>query len=425
MSGKLQKDIVWNLASVCIMGVSGILLNIIIALFYDSAMLGVFNQVYAIYIFASQLAVLGLPPSALKYVAEFSEDQNELREIIVSAVLLVASMGAVVSVSLWLTSGVLGRLLSSRGVSLGLSWVAPGLFFFALNKVFLSVINGFRWMKLFAILQSLRYILMILVCLILAFNAWPGESLSVIFTLAEAILFIICMIVLGRTIYYPGLGSIKKWIKKHIEFGLKSFFSTMLLELNTRVDVLMLGYFVSDSVVGIYSFAAMLAEGVFQFLAVVMRNVTPILVKLVADKKLEELREFIREGKRTGYRIMTTCGLILVLTYPYWIRLITNRAEFQKGWPIFAILVAGIVSVSGYLPFRNILQAADLPGWHTIMIIILVSINVMLNSVFIPMWQMTGAAVATACSTISLIFLLKVFARWKLQFDDYHIQPLF
>jgi hypothetical protein len=58
--GRFRRDVAWNVASIAVLGVSGIALNAIIARTYDAAALGVFNQVMAAYILFSQLAVGGV-----------------------------------------------------------------------------------------------------------------------------------------------------------------------------------------------------------------------------------------------------------------------------------------------------------------------------------------------------------------------------
>ena len=50
--------ILWNMASFGIIAGVGLGLNFVVAFYYDVAVLGIFNQVYAIYILLSQLASL-------------------------------------------------------------------------------------------------------------------------------------------------------------------------------------------------------------------------------------------------------------------------------------------------------------------------------------------------------------------------------
>ena len=55
---KFADGLVWNYVSTLFLAAGGFLFSIIIAVFYDEEVLGVFNQIFAYYILLSQLAVL-------------------------------------------------------------------------------------------------------------------------------------------------------------------------------------------------------------------------------------------------------------------------------------------------------------------------------------------------------------------------------
>lgn len=75
--------------------------------------------------------------------------------------------------------------------------------------------------------------------------------------------------------------------------------------MNIRVDVLMLGYFMSDKVVGIYNFASTVAEAFAQLSNVIRQNVDPIVGKCFAEGNREKIREIARKIRRTFYPMMT------------------------------------------------------------------------------------------------------------------------
>lgn len=406
----MRADLVFNLISIGIMGLSGLLINIVIAMHYNAASLGVFNQVYAIYIFASQLAVIGVPASVLKYVAEFGTSAEKCRTIISSAILLAVVFSSLVCVAVFSGRYLIGSFFDSPGVTCGLLWGGGGLFFFAVNKVLLSAINGLERMKVYAVYQSFRYISMLVSLLVLAMIDWPGDALAFIFTISEILLFIVCVFTL-RSFIIPGRGEFVFWIQKHVHFGVKSFVNALLLELNTRIDVLMLGYFCNDSQVGIYSFAAMLAEGLFQLLGAVMRVVTPKLVILYASQEIDRLKKFSRNVMLKTYLGMILFAALFVLTYPYWICLLTDKQELRDTWNIVAILSCGVTFASGYVPLRNILMGAGFPGWQSIQTSFLVLINILGNLCLIPLFGLDGAAMGTALSLASIPLLLKVMTR--------------
>ena len=61
---KLLGDMACNYGAFTLMAGTGVILNFFIAIQFGVETLGVFNQIYAVYIVAAQLAVFGLHDSA-------------------------------------------------------------------------------------------------------------------------------------------------------------------------------------------------------------------------------------------------------------------------------------------------------------------------------------------------------------------------
>ncbi|HMD89226.1 MAG TPA: oligosaccharide flippase family protein [Anaerolineaceae bacterium] len=418
LMGKFGSDVIWNIASLAVLAVCGIIVNIIIAWYYSPDVLGAFNQVYAVYMVFSQLAVAGIHLSVLKYVAQYSSKPGTYRSLFTVGLFLSSGFALVACIVFWLIRGEFGRLMMNNpGVGTGVAYATLGLFFFSINKVFLSMLNGLSRMKSYAIFQALRYIFMILALIGATILHSPGDHLGVIFSVAESLLFLCMLPVTLPEMQWPSMAMFKEWSKKHLDFGIRGFFSNVLLQLNTRVDVLILGHFYDDRIVGIYSFAAILAEGIYQLPLVLQLNYNPILVNLIADQKIDELKKTIKQGVRFSYRVMLTIGLTVVLLYPLGISLVTNKAAFMQSWPILAILMTGIVLGSGYVPFGTILLQAGRPGLHTLMIMMLVFTNIAGNYLLVPVLGATGSAIATGCSYALLMLLLKLFTKNALKLN--------
>ena len=366
-AGKFQQDLLWNIGGLGVAGVSGVLLYFLIGDLYGAAALGVFNQVFAVYIFFSQFAVLGIHNSTLKYVAEFRTKPGDIGEILGSALVLTILWAGLISTVFWTLSGLAGDVLSSPDVAVGIRYATPGLFVFAINKVILGALNGMRHMRWFAVLQAGRLVFMLIGfgCCV----AWGvgRAQLPVLLTVSELATLAVAIWPLAVHLGLTRLRPRRIWGARHGRFGTKSFLSGVVVELNTRVDILMLGYFSTDTVVGIYSFAAIFAEAFFQILVVVRNNYNPLLVEFLAGGQHAALHAAVRAGRNMTYLFMGAAGIAGTAAFVGVVPLITAHEELAASWPIFAILVAGIVASSGYVPFNQILMLAGLPGWHTIM----------------------------------------------------------
>ena len=77
----------------------------------------------------------------------------------------------------------------------------------------------------------------------------------------------------------------------------------MLIELNTRVDIIMIGIFMSDEKVGIYSFAALFAEGFYQLLIVLQNILNPLMARNFSESKLDEIYKKFQNIKQKNQPI--------------------------------------------------------------------------------------------------------------------------
>ncbi|MDZ4772611.1 MAG: oligosaccharide flippase family protein [Planctomycetota bacterium] len=410
-SAKFRSDVVWNFASLVVLGVSGVALNVLIGLHWDEATLGVFNQTLAAYTLFSQAAVGGINLSALRAIAEKPGDRGRLSVVAWSSLAPTVVLAAVVTLVYWLARHPLAAMLDSPAVAEAIAWSAPGLFFFAINKVLMSIVNGARRMRAFAIFTSIRY-LGILVALLVAMKlAMPSAQLAYVFSASEAFLFGVLAFEVGRLIDWRIASGFGGWVREHIVYGAKSVFSGVLLELNAKVDIWMIGMFMSDKSVGIYTFAAMIAEGVYQLLVVLQNNYNPVLARLLAVRDFTTLRATVCKGRKWTYIGMASVAVVAVALYPTAVSILTDKPDFAASWAPFGWLMAGIVVASGYIPFGQMLLMANQPTWHTLLMTSTVIVNVIGNFILIPRIGIEGAAIATAISMATSVFMLKWFVK--------------
>lgn len=409
---RFNAEVLWNLASVGILGVSGILMNGVIARWRGAEALGVFNQVFAIYIMLSQIAVGGVHLSVLKCLSYHQDDRKKCSDIASAGLLLGLGLSSIVAIIAYFLAGWFGELLGSPGVEKGVVLAAPGLVFFSLNKILLNSLNGLRYMRAFAVLQALRFIFILLSVVVILAGGWPTYALAFALTSSELALFFISVIYIQtRAVQFKLPSPTSPWIAEHFSFGMRGFLAGLLSEMNTRVDVLMLGYFTNDAAVGVYSFAAILAEGFCQIPLVVRRNLDPIFGRAFSENERSRIHEAAQKVKRIMYALMTAITLVAVGGFPILLKLLGSESGLGPSWAVFAILMAGILINSGYRPFLGIFLQGGRPGAYTLIIFTAVAGNILLNLVLIPHMGIYGSCTATSIMFVVEAALIVIFAR--------------
>lgn len=400
LARKLGVDFLWNVGSLAVLGVSGIVLHAIIGRFAGAGALGVFNQVFAFYIFLSQLGVGGIQFSVLKHVSHHQDESQKCAEITLAGALLAAGLSGLVALVAFAGSGLAGQLMQSPGVAAGLAVAAPGLVAFAVNKVLVGAINGLHHMRAFAVFQAARVVLLVSGVAWIVAAGWPADRLAAALTFAEWTLLVALAIYVHRVLPLFPAGGLRPWFREHLSFGSRGFLSGALIEANSRVDVLVLGLFRDDRVVGIYSFAAILAEGFAQLAYVVRRNLDPLFGDCFARGDKERIERYARQVKRVFFPTMVLIGGVAIWLYRPALGLVVPGRGFTDSAPVFAILMVGVVANALYRPFLGLLPQGGRPGAYTLLISVVILVNLVGNVLLIPTLGMTGAAVATAVALL-------------------------
>ncbi|MBC8270117.1 MAG: hypothetical protein H8E36_15350, partial [Rhodospirillaceae bacterium] len=116
LQSKFLTDAAWNYGAFAVMAGTGVILNFFIAAYYGVAALGVFNQIYAVYVVTAQFAVMGFHDSAQKHTSEIDEEPEHLGVVSAAAVVLAAAFGLLTAFGIYLLSYPIGVLAESESV---------------------------------------------------------------------------------------------------------------------------------------------------------------------------------------------------------------------------------------------------------------------------------------------------------------------
>jgi O-antigen/teichoic acid export membrane protein len=187
--------------------------------------------------------------------------------------------------------------------------------------------------------------------------------------------------------------------------------SGTILEMNSRIDLLMLGYLTNHTAVGVFSFASMIAEGIAQFPLMVRVSVDPLLGRHFSRGDKAEIETMSRQVKRVFFPAMSALGITAVLLFPMAVKLLVGTKTVEGSWGVLAILMTGILLNSGYRPFLGIVLQGGRPEVHTLLSLGLIAANLCLNRLMIPMLGIYGSALSTAiCLVLETVFIVH-FAR--------------
>lgn len=412
LRGKLNRDMVWSMGGLAIFAVAGFCLNALIGRFYGAAALGLFNLVLALYLILAQVCVGGMYFSVLRYASEYAEDKEALGEILVNALVVALGVSLVICGGVFVLRHSIGGFFASPDLALGLLCILPGLVVFALNKIYAALVNSMRHMRFLALVTALRGGLIVSFAYAFYRADLAASLLPLALSGAEVVLFLLFTAFVFGPAGVPISRFGRAWLDRHLRFGWRVFLSGFLIDVNPRIDLLMLAYFSGDRAVGIYSMAAMIAEGLYQLPVVVQLNINPIIARLGVVGQLSELRRMVWRANVLLVPAMLVVISILALGYEELILFLTDDFAFVEGQLSCGILGLGIALSSGYIAFSMLLSQCGYPGRYTAFLGLHVCTNIALNALLIPLLGMEGAAVASSVALLLSILYLKLFT-WR------------
>ncbi|KKK38718.1 hypothetical protein WQ57_06935 [Mesobacillus campisalis] len=200
----------------------------------------------------------------------------------------------------------------------------------------------------------------------------------------------------------------KHYLRKALDFGLKSHLSNILAFLNYRSDILLLSYFLNPLAVGFYTVAVNIVERLWIISNSISTVLFPKIASLETEGKKNELTAFIA---RQSFFITIMMSLVIVwLADPLVIFLFGE--EYRNSIQVLLWLLPGIISGSVSKIIANDFAGRGKPELNLYVSIVTVTINVLLNILFIPKYGLLATAFSSSATyTLNLMIKIILFKR--------------
>jgi len=408
----------------------GLVTRVIVVRYLSKPDYGVLTLALTIFGIVQAVASFGIPLAMVRQFSYYSGkgDEERARATVKIALYLIIALGLIWSVLLFLFSGFLAETFRMPDLSWVLRLISFSIPFALLNGYLVSLYQAFENAKAKVIFNDFllgffRFLFVVLVILaglsffgvVLAYVAIPPILAFVLFFLYSL----------------KDLSKFKevlrfKYVKELLSFSAPLALQSILGMIITWIDVLMLGYFLTAKDVAVYGAAKPIANTLTVVLGAVNFLYLPLVSQLFGKNKMKEI-------KRT-YAIITKW--ITAITLP--IFLVTFL--FSRGviWVLYGARYLDASPVLSILALTFFLHVAFGPNGITLVIFgenkfvtlattIAALINVILNILLIPLFGVTGAAVATLVtySISNAAYNVKLLIKYSIHpFTKNYLKPI-
>lgn len=390
----------------------GFISRVIIVRFITQEEYGIYCLSLTIINVFATIATLGLKEGSTRYIAYFRgiKRKNEVDSIVYSSIkIALISSISIAIVSFLISDFISESIFNTPNLAMPLKIFSISIPFTVLITIFIAIFRGFDkiWPSVYFqnILRNILFILL-LVTLILSGLSLLGVVyayfVSITITCIFFLIYFIKKLSLSVKLHCLNSNQIERNL---LVFSIPLFITNILGMVTSWTDTLMLGYFKSPDVVGLYNGALPFANLIHLAIVSVGFIYVPIISQFYS-------RNLAKDIKRM-YVVITKW--IFLLTLPILLVLI-----------FFPEIILGFFLGHNYVEASIILQILALaffldpffgPNYYTLIVrgetsfLMLSSlssavINIILNITLIPLMGIIGAAIATSLSLILLEILI-------------------
>jgi len=211
-----------------------------------------------------------------------------------------------------------------------------------------------------------------------------------------------------------GMAGNKRLWKNIFIFTWPFALATIFTRIYSYLDSVLLKHFISDEAVGYYS-AAYKIPFSLQFIPLAFSAAIYPAMSALFGKDNERLRNIL------NYSLFYLLLLVLPILVGIWalapeIIISFYGAEYALSIAILRLLVLGLFFIFINYPLTTSISSIGEQKYNTLFIAITLLVNVVVNSILIPVIGPQGAAIAFLCSHGGLFIMSFLFIRKKLAF---------
>lgn len=398
---KTMKDVQWSFISLVTASFSHLLLRIVLGKELGPSGLGLYTLVFTLYMFGMQFAAFGIGAALTKYIAQYHDDLPKIREYVTSGVLGSMVSGTVMAILLYLLSGIISIQFFHNPEMTDLLKITALCFpFIAMQKVVLGTLNGMRKMKLYAGVDIVQNVLVVLASLILVMVFDMGVRGAVIGYVVPTIVVGFLSLTFTRNYFSIKMGILRTSLREISWFGFYVVLANSIGMINTQIDSLMIGHFMSETDVGYYAVAVLFMSGITLLPQAVQRVTNSSIARYYGKKDYVNIRCLI---KGTMFKI-SVITIVIALSMAIFGKMLIGIIFTKEFLPAYIPLLILLIGYSIYAALVSV--GTCLPSIGKVQIVFRISLvcailNTLLNIILIPRFGLLGAASATS---ISLVF---------------------
>jgi len=376
-------------AEVVFMG-SGYVMHFAVGRWLGPGLYGIFGLVLYLTVMLRAAFLEGIPKAVSKYTAEDNSNANAIKKEAIRIQIVLSTFIFVIFFSL---SGTIASMLNDPRLAPHLRLSAFMIPLYSLYLVFTGTLSGLRRFRTLSLTYTIYALARMGLVLVLIFLG---------FSVGGAVLGLVLAAFVGMLVAYnccrSGVTSSRFRRSKLIGFGTPIIVYSVAVFLLLDVDLLFVKGLLSENVlVGLYTSAKTLARVPYFVFAALSTSLFPSIARSFSMNDIDLTKKYINQSLRYTLIISFPIAFIVSGTADSLIETVYS-ASFAGAGPSLSILIFALSFFSGFMILSTIIMGIGHPGISTILAAVMLLVNVFLNFILIPRYQLLGGALAASVS---------------------------
>lgn len=386
-----------------------------VAKYLGAASLGIYSICMAILTFASILGLVGLDTASIRFNAEYASQAKyqNIYNLGKFSLRIISVTSFLISIMLFLFADHIADFFQIENLGTSIRWISFAVLPFSMTLFNARALRGLKEISKSIFLENAAFPTFNLIVITALFFLLKDSADLVVISLVITI-YIVTMLSFRWFI-----GIVKKYnTDQRAEINNKEIFrvsfplmlASSIMFIKGWIDILMLGYFLTEADVGVYNIALKLA---------MLASLPLMAVNSIAAPKFAEMNK--QKGELQNI-VQITTFIIFLCSLPILIILISIPEtilgfigeEYLQATTVLILLATGqfFNSISGSAGY--LLQMTGKQFAYQNITLFITVLGVILNLLLIPQYGITGAAISTFSTTILLKLIFVIFAKMKL-----------
>lgn len=415
----LVKSSVWVFIGIFLSKILGYAYRIVVARYYGPEVYGLLALSLTILGWFTLFSLLGLDAGILRYLSLYSEkkDRTKAAYIVKYSLSLLLVTGIAAGILLFLFSDLIAeKIFSNSSLSIFLKLFSFTIPLTSIKTVFFPLLQVYGKYKavLFAskILDPLVKVAGLVILIFIGINS---TSVPISFLVSSIVVSLFAYFF--YRIYLKQFFKIKqkedkKIVKEMFAYSLPLVFFTISMFLLHQEDSFMIGIIKGVEDVGFYNAAVPIAFLLMTSVSLFSFMFFPVITREYSKGKNKNVMQLSQQTGKWVYMIGLPLFILLMIFPGVFIKILFGE-EYLVAINALRFLSIGAIFSSVFDISKMLLSMKGKSKLILKDILVALALNTILNLILIPAYGITGAAIATMISLISLS-LIFAFQSWKI-----------